>query len=90
MPIPTGIASPALRGLEALWRKLRPEPAAVLARRAEVRTEIRERLPKAESGEVPEVLVVNYAKFDRYRELDERFVPRGASDWFKAEVKGLP
>lgn len=47
------------------------------------RDEIRRRI-----GDEPEVLVVNARKWDKEGQPDNRIFGRGASDWFKAEVKG--
>jgi hypothetical protein len=67
----------------------RPEPTLILRRRAEIREEIRQNLRWPSSNEVPEVLVVNHRRYDTFGELDTRVIGRGASDWFKTEVKGL-
>ncbi|WP_147447704.1 hypothetical protein [Solirubrobacter pauli] len=50
-----------------------------VSRRDEIRQHIK--------GE-PEVLVVNAKKWDAEGKPDNRIFARGASDWFKAEVKG--
>src|SRR3954454_610640 len=91
LPIPGTEITIGSRLAGWFWRTIlrRQEPAAILRRRKEVREEIRNNLRWPESGEVPEVLVVNYRRYDRSGELDTRIVGRGASDWFKAEVKGL-
>lgn len=90
MPITGAEVTAAARVGAAIRRTLRrPEPVHVLARRKEIRQEIRENLHWPEHDEVPEVVIVNYKKYDRYGELDQRIIGRGASDWFKAEVKGL-
>jgi hypothetical protein len=47
------------------------------------RDEIRENI-----GSEPEVLIVNAKKWDKEGQPDNRILGRGASDWFKAEVKG--
>ena len=90
LPITGAEVTAAARVAATVRRTLRrPEPAQVLARRKEVRAEIRENLVWPEHDEVPEVVIVNYKRYDRYGELDERILGRGASDWFKVEVKGL-
>jgi hypothetical protein len=60
----------------------RPPPAAVLHLRVSRRDEIRQNI----RGE-PEVLIVNAKKWDKEGQPDRRIFGRGASDWFKAEVK---
>jgi hypothetical protein len=67
----------------------RPPPAAVLTLRAKVRKEIRENLAWPEHDPAPEVLIVKHNKYDDYGKIDQRILARGASDWFKAEVKAI-
>lgn len=89
MPITGSELTLGARALAALRRiARRPDPVDVLKRRAEVREEIRQNLERPQDG-VPEVLVVKHNKYDTYGEIDNRVLGRGASNWFKAEVKGL-
>jgi hypothetical protein len=76
----------------ALLRLLgRPEPESVLKRRAEVKAEIRSNLyaEDANWGEPPEIVVIKRGKHDAYPEVRTPLIGRGASDWFKSEVREL-
>jgi hypothetical protein len=84
MPIPGSELTTVLKVASVLRGILRkPPPAAVLHMRVSRRDEIR-----AKIGDEPEVLIVNAKKWDREGRPDNRLFGRGASDWFKAEVKG--
>jgi hypothetical protein len=84
LPIPGSELTAAIKVASALRTFLRrPPPAAVLHLRVSRRDEIR-----ANIGKEPEVLIVNAKKWDKVGQPDNRIFGRGASDWFKAEVKG--
>ena len=84
LAIPGSELTAAIKVASALRRFLRrPPPAAVLHLRVSRRDEIRENI-----GNEPEVLIVNAKKWDKVGQPDNRIFGRGASDWFKAEVKG--
>lgn len=76
LPIPGSELTAGLKAAIAL------PPGAVLRLRVARRDEIRQKI----KGE-PEVLIVNAKKWDQGKP-DNRIFGRGASDWFKAEVKG--
>jgi hypothetical protein len=83
LPIPGSEITAALKAATAVRRFLRrPPPAAVLRLRVSRRDEIRQNI----KGE-PEVLIVNAKKWDQEGKPDNRIFGRGASNWFKAEVK---
>jgi hypothetical protein len=85
MAIPGTELTAALKTASALRRLVRrPPSASVLRLRATRRDEIRAKL-----GDRPEVVIVNHKKWNCYPKLDNRLWRRGASDWYKAEVKGL-
>lgn len=91
MPI-TGVEIGAAARFAGWFRRTilrRQDPVSVLKRRAAVKDELREGLHWPGGDEVPEVMIVQLTKADRYGELDDRIIGRGASDWFKGEVKGL-
>ena len=84
VPIPGPELTAALKAASTLRRLLkRPPPAAVLRLRAARREEIRNKL-----GKSAEVVIVNHKKWNDYPNPDKRRWPRGASDWYKREVKG--
>lgn len=92
LPISGAEITAGARLIGAARRLLRrPDPVAVLKRRAEVKDEIRRNLyaKDANWGDPPEVIVVKLGKHDDYPNTDTRVFARGASDWFKAEIKGL-
>lgn len=92
MPISGAEISIATRVAGAVRRLFRrPDPVALLKRRAQVKEEMRRNLyaKDANWGDPPEVIVVKLGKHDKYPKTDTRRFPRGASDWFKAEVKDL-
>jgi hypothetical protein len=81
--IPGSELSAAIKVASVVRRLLRrPPPAAVLHLRVSRRNEIRRNIRNE-----PEVLIVNAKKWDKEGQPDRRIFGRGASDWFKAEVK---
>lgn len=92
LPISGAELTAATKAARAVRRLLRrPDPVAVLKRRAEVKAEIRRNLyaKGANWGDPPEIIVIKLGKHDAYPNTDTRLIDRGASNWFKAEVKGL-
>jgi hypothetical protein len=84
MPIPGSEITTAIKVASAVRRFVRrPPPATVLRVRVARRDEIQQHI----AGQ-PEVLIVNAKKWDQEGKPDNRIFGRGASDWFKAEVKG--
>lgn len=69
----------------------RPDPVAVLKRRAAVKEEIQQHLyaKDANWGDPPEIIVVRLGKHDDYPNATPSVFGSGPSNWFKAEVKGL-
>lgn len=65
----------------------RPNPVEIIRRREALRKEISDNLrwPETEH-EVPEVLLVQLRKLNRFPATDNRIVRRSASPWFKVEV----
>jgi hypothetical protein len=65
----------------------RPNPVEIIRRREALRQEISSNLrwPETEH-EVPEVLLVQLRKLNRFPATDDRIVRRSASPWFKVEV----
>jgi len=90
LPITGAELSVAAR-IGATLRRLfrRPDPVAVLRRREAIKKEIREHMALPDDDNVPEILVVKLGKHDEYGKPDKRIIGRGASDWFKTEVKEL-
>jgi len=87
--IPGSELTAAARAFAALRRVLkRPDPVDVLKRRQAVRDDLEAhlRLPK---GAAPEIVVIRLGKEGKYPDPDTRLIGRGASPWFKFEVKGL-
>jgi hypothetical protein len=90
LPITGAELTTVAKAVGAARRALRrPDPVRVLKRRTAVRDEIKRNLRWPERDEAPEVLVIRHTKYDDYGKPDNRIIARGASDWFKAEIKGL-
>jgi hypothetical protein len=92
LPITGAEITTVAKAIGGVRRALRrPDPVAVLKRRAEVREEIRTNLyaKDANWGKPPEIIVIKIGTHDDYPNTDRRLYGRGASDWFKGEVKGL-
>ena len=84
LPIPGSEITAGLKVATALRKFFRkPPPGAILRLRVARRDEIRQKI----KGE-PEVLIVNAKKWDQEGRPDNRIFGRGASAWFKAEVRG--
>lgn len=90
MPISGAEVGVAARIAASLARRFRsPDPVLVLKQKEAVRNELRANLPTKESKEDPEVIVVRLGRDGRYPEPDLRWLPIGASPWFKFEVKDV-